>query len=133
MPQTLGINHLGLAVADLDDTTCFFVEVLGWQESGRDLDYPRTSVSDGCVRLTLWQVDKSLPTRVFDRRHNIGLHHLALAVDTYERIVALAQVIASHPGVSIEFMPEMIGDGPRMHVIFQEPGGIRLELIWPGV
>ena len=52
-PITQGIKHVGLTVDDLDQTTRFFVEALGWQESGRDESYPRTSVWDGTARLTL--------------------------------------------------------------------------------
>jgi len=35
--------------------------------------------------------------------------------------------------VSVEFMPEFMGQGPRKHMIFAEPGGIRLELFWQGI
>jgi catechol-2,3-dioxygenase len=35
-PETFGINHLGLSVRDLEATTRFFTESLGWSESGRD-------------------------------------------------------------------------------------------------
>lgn len=49
MPETEGLNHLGLAVDDLEATTGFFTECLGWQESGRDESYPRTAVSDGSI------------------------------------------------------------------------------------
>ena len=55
MAVTNGINHLGLAVKDLKQTTLFFTDLLGWTESGYDATYPRTSVTDGVVRLTLWQ------------------------------------------------------------------------------
>ncbi|WP_417684072.1 VOC family protein [Roseibium sp.] len=132
MAATTGINHLGLAVRDLDETTTFFTEVLGWEESGRDLSYPRTAVSDGTCRLTLWQVDRSGPIAPFDRRHNVGLHHLALQVESEERLDELAVRVQGWPGVDVEFMPEVLGEGPRKHMIFTEPGGIRLELIWPG-
>lgn len=53
MAITQGINHLGLAVTNLNQTTTFFVDCLGWVESGRDDSYPRCAVSDGSVRLTL--------------------------------------------------------------------------------
>src|SRR5512134_2548297 len=82
MPATKGINHLGLAVLDLGQTARFFIDGLGWQESGYDPTYPRTAVSDGHVRLTLWQVDHSKRVVGFDRRSNVGLHHLALEVGT---------------------------------------------------
>ncbi len=72
MTETHGLNHLGLTVADLDTTTSFFVEALGWKEVARDESYPRTAVTDGKLRLTLWQADHSLGVQEFNRRKNIG-------------------------------------------------------------
>ena len=132
MGFTNGLNHLGLAVRDLDQTVGFFVNCLGWSESGRDDSYPRSAVSDGDLRLTLWQVDHSLSVNDFHRRKNIGLHHLAIEVKSEDRLLALSEKVGSYPGVEIEFMPEPVGQGPRQHMMFTEPGGIRLELIWPG-
>jgi len=133
MAETRGLNHLGLAVRDLEKTTAFFTDLLGWQETGRDPSYPRTAVSDGAVRLTLWQVDKALATEAFDRRKNVGLHHLALEVACEADLNALAEKMANTPDVSIEFMPELLGAGPRKHMMCHEPGGIRIEFIWPGI
>jgi lactoylglutathione lyase len=65
--KTRGLNHLGLSVLDLDITSRFFTEVLGW------------------------------------------------------------------PGVVVEFPPEPLGKGPRKHMMCLEPGGIRVEFIWPGI
>ena len=132
MSETSGLHHLGLAVRDLDDTVRFFTDALGWTEGPRDMSYPRSSVSDGSVRLTLWQVDHSQPVTGFDRRQNIGLHHLALTVDSMARLEALTDRIAAHPGTQVEFRPEPMGQGPRYHAMFREPGGIRIELVWPG-
>ena len=132
MPETQGLNHLGLSVAHLDQTVAFFVECLGWEESGRDNSYPRSAVSDGQLRLTLWQVDHDLAINAFRMRQNVGLHHLAIEVASEEKLNHLADKVTAYPGVEIEFLPELVGDGPRKHMIFFEPGGIRLELIWPG-
>lgn len=68
----------------------------------------------------------------FDRRANVGLHHLAPEIESETKLVELADKVAAWPGVTIEFMPEPLGSGPRKHMMFAEPGGIRLELIWPG-
>jgi hypothetical protein len=68
----------------LEQTAKFFVDALGWAESGQDPTYPRTAVSDGHVRVTLWRVDHSRPIVGFDRRRNVGLHHLALEVSIEE-------------------------------------------------
>ncbi len=132
MPATIGMNHLGLTVRDLDVTTDFFVNAMGWKELARDETYPRTTVSDGKVRFTLWQVGSEAETVAFDRRANIGLHHLALEVETEATLSKLASVLSAYPGVVIEFMPELMGEGPRKHMMFAEPGGLRLELLWAG-
>ena len=38
----------------------------------------------------------------------------------------------SEGDIEIEFMPELVGAGPRKHMMCYEPGGIRVEFIWPG-
>jgi len=86
MAITNGINHLGLAVKNLKETTDFFTVHLGWEESGYDAKYPRTSVTDGNTRLTLWQTDESKNVTEFNRRENIGLHHLAFEVELSFRL-----------------------------------------------
>ena len=132
MPETQGLNHLGLAVRDLAATTAFFTEVLGWTETARDDSYPRNAVTDGQVRLTLWQVQDPDGAPAFDRRQYVGLHHLALTVPTEADLARVSHRVRDWPGTVIEFMPELLGGGPRKHMMFAEPGGIRMELIWPG-
>jgi len=132
MAATQGLNHLGIAVGGLEATREFFTGCLGWQESGRDDSYPRTAVSDGSIRFTLWQVDTSLAVEPFHRRKNVGLHHLAITVPNEATLNELGEQVASWDGVEIEFMPELVGKGPRKHMMFNEPSGIRLEFIWSG-
>ncbi len=133
MAETKGLNHLGLAVRDLNETKNFFINLLCWKESGYDASYPRTAVSDGTVRLTLWQVDGSKEIVSFDRRSNIGLHHLALEVESEAKLNEIYEKVRKHPGASVEFSPELVGSGPRKHMMCNEPGGIRIEFIWQGV
>ena len=130
--MTKGVHHVGLAVLDLTATTAFFTDTLGWKLLDRDEGYPRSIVSDGHVMVTLWQTDRSLDVQRFDRRRNVGLHHLALLVETEGELAALAAKLAATPDVRIEFPPEPLGQGPRRHMMCFEPGGIRLEFIWPG-
>ncbi|UXY16258.1 VOC family protein [Chitiniphilus purpureus] len=132
MASTKGLHHLGLAVFNLADTTRFFVEGLGWTESGRDDSYPRTMVTDGHVKLTLWQVDHAQAVHEFNRRTNVGLHHLALEVESESRLFELAERLSQFPGARIEFAPELLGGGPRKHMMCYEPGGIRIEFTWNG-
>jgi catechol 2,3-dioxygenase-like lactoylglutathione lyase family enzyme len=132
MSETIGLNHLGLSVDDLQATKSFFVEVLGWQESGYDPSYPRTAVSDGKLRLTLWQVDPNLNGVEFNRKRNVGLHHLAIQVSSESKLDELHKKIEAHPRCRVEFAPELLSAGPRKHMMFNEPSGLRIELIWQG-
>jgi lactoylglutathione lyase len=132
MFKTQGINHLGLSVKNLDQTVAFFTDCLGWEESGRDDSYPRSAVGDGNIRLTLWEVDHALVVNEFHYRQNVGLHHFALEVSSEAELDEIAEKVCAWPGVEIEFMPELLGLGPRKHMIFYEPGGIRIEFICSG-
>lgn len=122
---TQGVHHVGLAVENLDQTVDFFCKGLGWKEVGRNPAYPSAFVNDGTVTVTLWQVaDPQTATR-FDRRKNIGLHHLALAVTD---LPGVFEKVRAYPGVVVEFAPQPTGpDSPRSHFICAIPGGIRVE------
>lgn len=122
---TYGIHHVGLAVKDLQITADFFIQGLEFKKIGGQPEYPSIFVSDGHVMVTLWQADDS--AIAFDRKQNIGLHHLAFKLDKFEDLDAMYEKIKSWPGVQIEFPPELVGEGPAKHMMFYEPGGIRLE------
>jgi catechol 2,3-dioxygenase-like lactoylglutathione lyase family enzyme len=79
-PMTSGVDHVGLTVRDLDQTRRFFCDYLGWQVVGENTAYPAVFVSDGQDRVTLWQVHDREDCVSFDRRRDIGLHHLELKV-----------------------------------------------------
>jgi len=126
--DTLGIHHLGLAVSDLQGTAKFFTDGLGWSVAREVPEYPAIFVTNGNAFVTLWQTEKA--ASAFDRRKNVGLHHLALRVPTVEALDAVFEKAAAHPGVRIEFAPEMLRGGPAKHCMLYEPSGIRIEFIW---
>ena len=124
--RTLGIDHLGLTVSDLDASLDFFVHALGWTQFGGNPGYPSAYVTDGVSRLTLWQQTRQ--GAAFDRHANVGLHHFALKVASEADLAALFDVVKAYPGVVVEFAPEPSGKGPKIHCMIREPGGTRLEL-----
>lgn len=124
--KTKGVHHIGLAVKDLQTTYKFFTEALNFKKVDERPDYPAIFVTDGTVLVTLWQADEGATE--FDRKTNLGLHHLAFGVSSFEELDAAYEKIKNYKGVKVEFAPEMVGKGPARHMIFREPGGIRLEL-----
>ncbi len=127
--RTAGVHHVGLNVPDLSAATAFFTEALGFSQVGERPEYPAVFVSDGQVMVTLWQAEG--PATPFDRRRNIGLHHLALRVGEGVTLDALHDELAARDDVDVEFAPESLGGGPTRHMMCRIPGNIRLEIIAP--
>jgi catechol 2,3-dioxygenase-like lactoylglutathione lyase family enzyme len=131
-PLTTGAHHVGLTVPDLEAATQFFCVTLGYSEVGGNPAYPSVFVSDGTTLITLWQVADPAKAVAFDRRDNIGLHHLALSVADDAALEQVHQGIRNHPGAKIEFAPEPIRAGSSVrHFICAMPGGIRIEFATP--
>jgi lactoylglutathione lyase len=125
--MTDGLNHLGLSVTKLSASTEFFTHTLGWREVGGYPDYPSRFVTDGKVFITLWQTNDPKQSIAFDRKNNVGLHHLALTVSSAKHLETLHQRFKLVKGLVIEFAPELNGKGPTMHMMIREPSGNRIE------
>lgn len=130
MAVTHGVQHIGLAVSNLEESAAFFTGLLGWEEVKRREDYPAIFVKDGAMTLTLWKTQTEEPIQ-FNRKNNVGLHHLALRVETKEGLYQILEVLKANQ-VEIEFEPTLLREGPSMHMMCYEPSGIRIEFYYPG-
>ncbi len=128
---TLDLNHIGFAVTKLDDTASFFVDTLGWKPAGGRPEYPAKFVTNGKMFVTLWQVTDPAKAVSFDRKNNVGLHHMAITVRDLPTLHDLHRKFVAHEDVVVEFAPEFLGDGPTTHMMIREPSGLRLEFIVP--
>ena len=73
-----------------------------------------------------------MTARAFDRRANIGLHHLSLAVANDDALDKAWSMVSTHPEVTIDVPPEPMRPGSATrHFLVFIPGGIRLELATP--
>ena len=127
---TAGAHHVGLTVPELDPAVRFFTEGLGFEKVGGVPTYPAAFLSDGEVMITLWQAENGTAAAPFDRRRQLGLHHLAIRV----RDGALDDLhgrLAERDDVAVEFAPEALGDGPARHMMATIGGGVRIEFIAP--
>lgn len=127
--KTQGAHHVGLTVPDIAEARAFFVEALGFEQVGEVPEYPAVFVSDGSVMITLWQAADPATAIPFDRRRNLGLHHLALRVAGESDLAALAAELDARHDTDIEFPPEALGATTLRHMMCRIPGNIRLELI----
>lgn len=128
MPVTKGANHLGLTVSQLEESAAFFIDVLGWSEIRRDKEYPAIFVTDGALMISLWGVKSDSPKK-FNRKENVGLHHLALSVETTIGL-DLIHLTLKERNIKVEFSPELLRGGPAKHLMCYDPSGIRVEFIY---
>jgi len=128
--MTQGLSHLGLTVSKLEKTTAFFTETLGWKLAGEKPAYPAKFVTDGNMFITLWQVENVNSLVNFDRKNNVGLHHLALSVSSEENLNILHDRFKKIEELIIEFGPELNGQGPTIHMMIREPSGNRIEFVY---
>ncbi len=129
--ETLGLNHIGFAVSDLEASASFFVDTLGWKRVGGDPDYPAIFVANDEMMVTLWRVTDPATAIPFDRKNNVGLHHMAITVRDLTTLHELHRRFLENPRVKIEFAPEFLGNGPTTHMMIRDPSGLRLEFIVP--
>ena len=127
--ETLGIDHVGLTVGRLDETVDFFTNILGWEVIGELPEYPAKFISNGKIKLTLWAAENPSEAVKFDRKKNVGLHHLAIGVPSFDELDKLYAILKIISNIEIEFSPELSGKGPHKHMIIREPSGIRIEFV----
>ncbi len=125
-PRTQGIHHIGLSVSNLQACADFFINLLKFRKVGERPEYPAIYVSDETTLITLWQVADPENYVSFDRRNNVGLHHLALAVRDSISIDTLYNEMVKE-GIDIEFPPTLKPDGVSKHMMCFIPGGPRVE------
>jgi len=121
---TSGISHVGLSVSKLDKSFEFF-EAIGYQKIGGDPSYPSIFLSDGNSMITLWQTDDGATP--FNRKSNVGLHHLAIKVPSLEALQKVYDTVTALDGVKSDFGPQELGGTPLTHAMVFEPSGNRIE------
>ncbi len=125
-----GINHVGIAVVDMDKTVSFYTEVLGLSMSreynikARNLRIVFLQV--GNQELELLQYDYVEPSEKGQRAHkNQGINHIALEVDDIKSYIPKLK----EQGVEfIDQEPRDVFGGPMKILDFWGPDQVIIEL-----
>ena len=125
------INHIGVAVKDLDEATKFYGEILGLEIGGieevREQKVKVAFVPLGKSRIELLQsTDPAGPVARFIEKRGEGIHHIALEV---ERIEDTLQKLKERGVQLIDEKPRIGAHG--MKIAFLHPRstkGVLIEL-----
>ncbi len=130
-PRPLRMNHLAIAVADLDAALAFYRDALGI-EAQRVEDVAREDVKVAFLPLRDGEIELLQPTRddtgvaKWLAKHGPGLHHVCLEVDDLEQ--ALAR-LASRGAELMNPQPVTREDGTRYAFVHPRSAfGVLVEL-----
>ncbi len=148
LPGVRGLDHVGFTVPDIEQATCFFVDVMGcqliyslggiskgdWIE--RHLNVARdASIKD--IRLLrcghgsnfeLFEYDVAGQVTAPARNSDVGGHHLAFYVDDFDAALDHLREL----GLTILGTPTVRTSGPsagQTWIYFLAPWGMQLELV----
>jgi catechol 2,3-dioxygenase-like lactoylglutathione lyase family enzyme len=121
------IGHVALFVADVERSTRFYVDMLGFQIS--DL-YQEDMMPGGAafVRLNTDHHGIALFKATQDRDPGAGLHHMAFEVGSLDEVFRVRDHLRAH-GVPIHFEGRRRA-GVQIAVEFRDPDGHNLEIYW---
>ena len=122
--DTPGINHVILTVTDLERSTHFYREVLGFDVQAIPPEYGRLAyfaVGSGSVWLV--QHDQTPPGDRFSE-FRVGLDHLAFTAPSLDALHALADTLIA---AGVDTQGVELFHGKWHYVAFRDPDNIQLE------
>ena len=131
-----GIHHVDLAVADVETSLGFYLELLGPLGWAEEVTYPTYRGTEEVVYLKEPATGAMLGLRPADggahRYYGVGIEHLAFEVENRHEVEAAHERCVAR-GASIHFPPEEDRDVPGYYALFVfDPDGIRIEVFcWP--
>jgi catechol 2,3-dioxygenase-like lactoylglutathione lyase family enzyme len=126
--SSAGYHHVGLAVSNLDASIKFF-ETIGFKKIVEDPAYPEVHLLDSnSTLISLFKTDDD--AKPFDRRKNVGLHHLAIKMPSSEAVTEAYEAVMKIPGVKSDFEPRDQKGAPIRHAMVFEPSGTRIEFAY---
>jgi catechol 2,3-dioxygenase-like lactoylglutathione lyase family enzyme len=128
------IDHIDLAVADVERSLAFYLRVLGPLGVEEFMRYPSYRGTEEIVYVRIGDSGQAIGLRQADggehRYYEVGLEHLALSVDSRDEVDE-AYHRCLEAGARIHFPPEEDRDIPGYYeLFFFDPDGFRIEIVY---
>ncbi len=132
MPTLAGYSHLSLTVSDLDKSSRWYREILGFsldsEVEGDGFRRHRLRHPDAGITLTLTAHDQGAGDRFDERR--TGMDHVSFVVPTMDDLLEFKDRFAEHGVEHSDVKPTASGAGGM--ITFRDPDNIQLEIFAAG-
>ena len=132
MPTLAGYSHLSLTVTDLDKSTHWYREILGFsldsEVQGDGFRRNRLRHPDAGITLTLTAHDGGAGDRFDERR--TGMDHVSFAVPSMEDLLGFQERFAEQGVDHSDIKPTASGAGGI--ITFRDPDNVQLEVFAAG-
>ena len=129
--KILGVEHVGIAVEDLNDISDIFGDLLGLELRSREKIDDQQVITDiyetGSGKLEfLKATDKNSPIAQFIEKNGSGMHHIALKVDN---LTAALDYLKSQGTQLVDTSPRIGAEGFKIAFLHpKSTGGVLIEL-----
>jgi len=112
------LNHVGIAVSDMDESLAFYTETMGFEEAFR------VTNDEGQVGLVYLRVSETtfLELNPANENRPAGLNHLGIQVEGMEAVKAMYESRGASPGETRRGSTQAILSN------ISDPQGVRIEL-----
>ena len=132
MPTLAGYSHLSLTVTDLDRSTDWYRDMLGFsldaEVQGDGFRRNRLRHPEAGITLTLTEHEAGSGDRFDERR--TGMDHVSFAVATMDDLLGLKERFGEHGVDHSDIKPTASGAGGI--ITFRDPDNIQLEVFAAG-
>jgi glyoxylase I family protein len=131
-----GIHHVDLAVADVDASLAFYLDLLGPLGLAEEIRYPTYRGTEEVVYLVDAHDRRGIGLRPADggahTYYDVGIEHIAFEVESRDDVDAAHERCLAR-GARIHFPPEEDRDEAGYYAFFVfDPDGMRIEVFcWP--
>ena len=135
MPRPNGVDHIAIAVADLDEATQLWRDRFGLREGARELlpgqrvEVQMMYAGNTRIELVCPTSDDS-PVQAFLEKKGPGIHHIALAVDNCQAAISSSKAKGAR---MIDSQPQKGAHGTKVGFVHpKSSNGVLLELVEGG-
>ncbi|MCH8332182.1 MAG: VOC family protein [Bacteroidetes bacterium] len=115
--KTTGIDHLNLAVKDLEESVTFYRDLFGWETLKEQPEQNSKIIGDASTKLCLYETDD------MDNYSPQGFYHFGINIENFDEAIGKCEEM----GIEIQYGEAVEWEKSRS-IYIKDPNGYEIEL-----